>query len=177
MGMDREGSGPLQYFESALGNGAVHHQLNMKIKSLNSIVRFIVAAAVVFCCNDTVWAVDDTPPLPGSESTLKQVAPHCDLIVVAVLVHLAGRMSHIPGYTIYHDVAFEVKRFLNGKCEKTVNLRLYLSDYAPKEQVKEGDTYIVLCFTPNDGEKTVAKLLPDNNDTERQVIAAMAAGH
>jgi len=127
---------------------------------------------------NTGLAEGDQPNLPGAEVKLEEaVVPLVDLIAVAKLVKL-GRLypPRIPGLREY-DVTFDITRALRGKGTGVMDMSLYVAGNYLRGSggVQENVKYIIFSYIEVDGRRIVGKVLPDDEDTEKKVIAAIAA--
>lgn len=141
------------------------------IKSYPSIGLIVLAAWVVLGVSK---AEENKPALPGYATSIGDaVGPLADRIIVGELESLEEGMTRNQGYKRYY-ANFKVLKTLKGESEKALKLQLYVNAYNP-ENVQEKVRYIVFIWTNPAGNGVVAKMLVNNENTEKEVLASIAA--
>jgi len=111
--------------------------------------------------------------LPGNELSIKEAESLCDVIAVSKVVKLGDGSTRMPGYSVYHDANFEIKKVLKGQAKGNVTLAVYVryDVHRPKEMAD----YIIFVYTRSDDSRAVGKMLLANEKNEKEISAAVAA--
>lgn len=133
-----------------------------------------IACSVLLVALFSTRGEGDEPVLPGDEASIKEAEPLCDVIAVATVVKLGDGLTRMPGYRVYHDAKFEIKKVLKGQAKGNITLAVYVryDVNPPKERVG----YVIFVYTRPDDRRAVGKMLLANEKNEKDVSAAIEAG-